>query len=60
MLDYGYFAKTFNTKINNLPVLIQVHENGKVGPENVHPLSRRAEHPAKAFHRVKNFLKAGG
>lgn len=57
MLDYGYFAKTFNTKFNNLPVLIQVHENGKIGPENVHPLSRRAEHPAKAFHRVKGYLQ---
>jgi thiol-disulfide isomerase/thioredoxin len=57
MIDYGYFAKTFGMQFKNLPVLIQVHEDGKIGPENVHPLSRRAEHPAKAFHRVKSYLQ---
>lgn len=61
MLDYGYFAKTFDVKLKNLPVLIQVHgKTGMIGPELLHPLPTRAEHPAKAFQRVKTFLGAGG
>ncbi|NND43768.1 MAG: hypothetical protein HKN58_00490 [Xanthomonadales bacterium] len=58
MVDYGYFAETFDMKFRNLPVLIEVHTDGKIGPEIVHPLSRRAEHPAKAFNRVKKYLLA--
>ncbi|NNE06710.1 MAG: hypothetical protein HKN15_13395 [Xanthomonadales bacterium] len=58
MLDYGYFAETFNIRFKRLPVLIQVHDNGMIGPENVYPLSSRVEHPAKAFHRLNSFLTA--
>jgi len=59
LLDYNYFARQFNTKIRNLPLLMKVHPKGVLGPEVLHPLSRKAEHPAKAFHRVKDFLLAG-
>lgn len=61
MLDYRYFAKTFDVEFKSLPVLIQVHEEtGMIGPEVVHPLPNRVEHPAKALQRLRDFFSDAG
>lgn len=60
MVEYVFLKRIYKAQINRVPILIQVHENGVLGPEFVHPISAPGDHPRKAYHKLKRFLESTG
>ena len=58
MVNYTFLRTVYGAQFHNLPVLLKVHPDGSVGPESVHPVSTKHDHPRKAYYKLKKFLES--
>ena len=56
LIDYNYFKRKFDMRAKNLPMILKVNDDRRLGPEAFFPVAKANQHPRKIFHKLKKFF----